>query len=276
MGLWTPWPGVLVSGLSSLAAFVNNVSIELLETRFNNSLGNDAHQCSSDASPRHDRATDDQQAAEAIGPAVLMLVQELHQLNSNLTNSLPQRYTTTRSSPSAPVSPSVSNSQTDLHGQNRRKRTRIDDTAEISQPNQQTTYQPHPSTEDRGQGHLLWEQTFLRTLLNAYYNNIHPWIPILQEDQSRIRLLDTQKHQQNLIILHAIFFAAHRFIRDESLSAIDLMDMAKRSREYVVLHAMDDLTLENLQALIIIVFIDVSSLIIATSDCEYSHQFSAW
>jgi hypothetical protein len=102
----------------------------------------------------------------------------------------------------------------------------------------------------------------LENTVNAYFNKIQPWIPILHETRFRSRMLDPDQRPLLVVIIHAMVVAAIRFARPEAhgLSAADVEAKAKRSRSIVVLNAMDSLSVENLQALIIIAFDDVSPL----------------
>lgn len=66
-----------------------------------------------------------------------------------------------------------------------------------------------------------------------------------------------------MIVIHAIVVAAIRFAHPEThgLSATDVESQTRKSRSIVVLNAMDSLSVENLQALIIIAFDDVCLLL---------------
>lgn len=71
---------------------------------------------------------------------------------------------------------------------------------------------------------------------------------------------DPDQRGSLVVILHAIVVAAIRFqcSDNNSISESEAESRAKRSRSIVVLTAMDNLSVENLQALIIIAFDDVS------------------
>jgi hypothetical protein len=109
----------------------------------------------------------------------------------------------------------------------------------------------------------------IAALLDAYFDIIHPWIPILHEVRFRSRIAQNPAREACGIILHAILVAALRFVDLEGLIGPGpvLQDEVARSRDYVVLNAMADLRLENLQALIIVAFTDVSSLPLQVMSC---------
>lgn len=99
----------------------------------------------------------------------------------------------------------------------------------------------------------------LEDIVTAYFNNIQPWIPILHETRFRARIHDQEQRNRLVIVIHAIVVAAIRFAHPEThgLSATDVELQTRKSRSIVVLNAMDSLSVENLQALIIIAFDDV-------------------
>lgn len=103
----------------------------------------------------------------------------------------------------------------------------------------------------------------LENIVTAYFINIQPWIPILHETRFRARVHDPEQRTRLIIVIHAIIVAAIRFAHPEAhgLSATDVESQTRTSRSIVVLNAMDSLSVENLQALTIIAFDDVSLLV---------------
>ncbi|KAH6891519.1 fungal-specific transcription factor domain-containing protein [Thelonectria olida] len=99
----------------------------------------------------------------------------------------------------------------------------------------------------------------LEDIVCSYFDNIQPWIPILHETRFRARINDSEQRPSLVVILHAIVVAALRFIQPEAhgLVSHNLEALAKKSRSVVILTAMDGLSVENLQALIIIAFDDI-------------------
>lgn len=141
------------------------------------------------------------------------------------------------------------------HGQARsRKRRRVDSCG-------------NPNIELASQlGHLANDSTklpppeILEEILDAYFNVIQPWIPIVHETRFRRRLDDDEQRPELIVILHAMVVAAARFIDCEAarLTSQEIELWMSRSRSIVRLSAMEGLSVENLQALTIIVFHDVS------------------
>ncbi|OLN92832.1 putative transcriptional regulatory protein C530.05-like protein 11 [Colletotrichum chlorophyti] len=101
----------------------------------------------------------------------------------------------------------------------------------------------------------------LEDIINIHFNIIQPWIPILHETQFRRRVHDPEQLPRLVVVLHAMVVAALRFVDNPEtrLSAQEVERRMLRSRNIVVLNAMDHLSVENLQALVILAFNDVSS-----------------
>ena len=100
----------------------------------------------------------------------------------------------------------------------------------------------------------------LDALLDAYFSYVHPWIPIVHKGSFRQKLRSTTVKSDPPLIIHAIIVGALRFIDLSTcmISADQLPSIVEKSRSKVLLNAMSGLSVENLQALIIIVFTDVS------------------
>lgn len=97
-------------------------------------------------------------------------------------------------------------------------------------------------------------------LVEIYFANIHPWIPILHVRQFRERMADPTQRQKLTTIFHAIVSVCVRFSEDPRLSSADVrMRHSRQSRKTVILQSMESFSVENLQALVICAF-DIVSL----------------
>jgi hypothetical protein len=87
---------------------------------------------------------------------------------------------------------------------------------------------------------LLESPQVVAALLDAYFDIIHPWVPILHEVRFRARLAQDTARDACGIILHAILVAALRFVDLEGLvgPGVMIQDEVARSRDYVILNAM--------------------------------------
>lgn len=122
----------------------------------------------------------------------------------------------------------------------------------------------HTADLDTGDTSLggLPQGKLLDDIIDSYFSQVHPWVPMLQETNFREGLLQLSRRESLEVILHAMVVAALRFVKtDGSMSLSSILHSATQSRKWVVLHAMDILYVENLLALIIVAFDDVSYLI---------------
>ena len=100
----------------------------------------------------------------------------------------------------------------------------------------------------------------LETIVTVYFSIIQPWIPILHETRFRKQLNDPEQRSHLVVILHAMVVATMRFLEEDGITLDEVTHRCNRSRNIVVLTAMDNLSVENLQALTIIAFDDVGYL----------------
>ncbi|VUC30259.1 unnamed protein product [Clonostachys rosea] len=94
------------------------------------------------------------------------------------------------------------------------------------------------------------------SLVEIYFEKIHPWIPMLHNREFQKMLSDPAERQRHVNILHAIVSLCMRFSQDSQLNASpDLRSRyATQSRQRVILASMESFSVENLQALIICAF----------------------
>jgi hypothetical protein len=131
------------------------------------------------------------------------------------------------------------------------KRRRKDDAEE--QPRRPPAL--HSDTE-----HELPPEELVDSLVEIYFANIHPWIPILHVKQFRERMAVASQRRKLASIFHAIVSLCVRFSPDPRLSDSDIRNTyAKRSRQTVILQSMESFSVENLQALVICAFDTVRS-----------------
>ena len=90
----------------------------------------------------------------------------------------------------------------------------------------------------------------LEPILTAYFAHIHPWIPMIHQGRFFQRLLGENEREELLIIIHSMVLAAAKFVPGAARY------VRTHTRNWVVCTAMDRLSLENLQALIILAFND--------------------
>lgn len=99
----------------------------------------------------------------------------------------------------------------------------------------------------------------LEAVIDLYFLLVQPWIPIFHEKRFRQRLKDTNNKYRLEVVLHAMLVAMLKHVdrREITIDLGDIESICERSRKIVILTAMDELHVENLQALVIICFEDV-------------------
>ena len=93
------------------------------------------------------------------------------------------------------------------------------------------------------------------SLVEVYFERIHPWIPMLHVHRFRQDLQNPTRRPKLSTILHAITSITLRFSNDPRVADFETRKAAsKRSREIVILQSMEIFSVTNLQALIICAF----------------------
>ncbi|KAL2127422.1 hypothetical protein VTI74DRAFT_10759 [Chaetomium olivicolor] len=110
--------------------------------------------------------------------------------------------------------------------------------------------------EDEASSPGLPPQSALNAILDAYFTCIHPWIPMIHQSRFRRRLADPLERPKLDVVLHAIVLTASRFVSDQQHIGVPTPD---RRRSWVVSTAMDCMSVESLQAMIILAFNDIGS-----------------
>ncbi|KAJ5753666.1 uncharacterized protein N7511_007819, partial [Penicillium nucicola] len=92
-------------------------------------------------------------------------------------------------------------------------------------------------------------------LVDFYFVNVHPWIPVLHEARFRARVHSPNEYPRVTCILHAIVAVCSKFSESEILRDTKAkLNVAEQSRQKVILESMETFSVENLQALVIIAF----------------------
>jgi len=104
----------------------------------------------------------------------------------------------------------------------------------------------------------------LQDVITAYFSLIQPWIPILHETQFRRQLHDPHQRKVLAPIVHAMVVAVLRHVDNlqDRLTQDEIDGILNAARNAVLLTALDRPSVQNLQALIIIAFNNVSNRIV--------------
>lgn len=105
----------------------------------------------------------------------------------------------------------------------------------------------------------LDSQEDVESLLEAYFSNFHPWIPMIHRSTFQSKVIDNHDELDNDIVLHAIMIGASRY-DDQRKDPVEMsMDRFQVACDHVLLTANQSLQLQNLQALTILAFRYVSN-----------------
>ena len=105
-------------------------------------------------------------------------------------------------------------------------------------------------------------QSLLDTIVDTYFSKIHPWVPLLHEGRFRARLEDQHERVRYGVVLHALVAITMKHVRfdEHGIGKSEAMRQVRRSRNVVMLAGMDTLSVENLQALVLVAFDLVSNV----------------
>ena len=109
----------------------------------------------------------------------------------------------------------------------------------------------------------LPEDEILNQVLRLYFSHVHPWIPVLHEHRFRRRLTENSEKAKLNLVLHSMTFVALRYIDEEGLARILTRSPGEAEiiRDWIISQAMKEMSVENLQVLVMIAFDDVSPLL---------------
>lgn len=208
-----------------------------------------------DAVPAQPRPSpEDSQLHSTSGAALSLLAQEIQKLSSNI--SILSK--SVASSPETPAPhPHAKLNGSHLRHEKRRRMDDDDDSGELAATMSNDGIDSFPGfSSSLLNGDHLW------TIVNVYFTNLHPWMPMIHKETFRHKLRVEDQTQPSLI-LHAMLFGALRFLDSsgDPLSADHIREM-ERSRNRVILEATSTLTVSSLQALTIVAFVHVSCLAI--------------
>ncbi|KAH8178665.1 fungal specific transcription factor domain-containing protein [Sarocladium implicatum] len=132
------------------------------------------------------------------------------------------------------------------------KRRRVEINSTESVPLSHNERPPLPSPE------------LLESVIRTYFTHIQPWIPMLHIEVFPRKLKTAEGIRKQQLVIHAISIAVELHIptRQGSESSSSLFDdhwPAARVRNWVVTKAMETVSLEGLQALIIVAFTDIGN-----------------
>ncbi|PKK51385.1 hypothetical protein CI102_3871 [Trichoderma harzianum] len=102
----------------------------------------------------------------------------------------------------------------------------------------------------------LPQYPLLEAVVEAHFQTVHHWIPILHETRFRAKFKDPAQRQKLTVLLHALLSAGIKYV-DCTAFGMSIQDVTRQiriSRSTVMENAMESLSIENTQALVIIAF----------------------
>ena len=102
----------------------------------------------------------------------------------------------------------------------------------------------------------LPDQGIINAAISKYFATVHHWIPMLHERRFRARLDDPEDTPNLTILLHAIIAITlnHVHSSELGLDADAIKAQTRISADIVLLHALETISMENCQALIMLCF----------------------
>ncbi|EEU43806.1 uncharacterized protein NECHADRAFT_11576, partial [Fusarium vanettenii 77-13-4] len=107
----------------------------------------------------------------------------------------------------------------------------------------------------------LPDESVLEQVISAYFTHIHPWIPMIHEARFRTRIRDDMGKGSLHLVLQAMVLVASRYVSTKAIADLAMTFAGDQEdlRDWVVAKATKSMSVENLQALIIICFNDATS-----------------
>ncbi|VUC33081.1 unnamed protein product [Clonostachys rosea] len=114
--------------------------------------------------------------------------------------------------------------------------------------------QPRPDLTDDHLTHDLVDEA-----VHLYFAKVFYWIPLIHRSRFKDQIKLPQGRKRLSVVIDAILVATLRFVdrHRHSLSEEDVIRLTTEKRKSVLIAAMDDLSIENLQALVILAFTDI-------------------
>lgn len=97
-------------------------------------------------------------------------------------------------------------------------------------------------------------------MLDLYFTRIQPWVPMLHEQKVRSDLNSSTHRATLMVILRAMTIASLRFIEvgGHRLESRHVEAVTQKLKHEVLLESMTGMQIQNVQALIILAFVEVS------------------
>jgi hypothetical protein len=108
---------------------------------------------------------------------------------------------------------------------------------------------------------LNFQDTASSDIIDSYFRRIHPWLSIIHEPSFRNRMQDEADKERLQTVVHSMTVASLRFVKhaDKFLSVACVEEQTTRLRREVILATRNKTSIENVQALLIVIYVDIAS-----------------
>lgn len=107
---------------------------------------------------------------------------------------------------------------------------------------------------------LISNPYVLKIVIENYFSNIHPWIPCVHQPRFEQRLKDSSEGPELQVLINAMISSTvkHLSAAELNINSDELASLENTARDQAMHSAMGSLSVENMQALIIMSFDHVS------------------
>lgn len=107
---------------------------------------------------------------------------------------------------------------------------------------------------------LISNPYVLKIVIETYFSNIHPWIPCIHQSRFEQRLKDSFEGPKLQVLINAMISSTvkHLSAAELNINSDELASLENTARDQAMHSAMGSLSVENMQALIILSFDHVS------------------
>jgi hypothetical protein len=104
-----------------------------------------------------------------------------------------------------------------------------------------------------------WLNAATDDIIDSYFRRVHPWISIIHEPSFRSRIHDDIHKERLQTVMRSMAVAAFRFCKqsEEYPSVAIVEERTSRLRREVMLAIWNEMSVENVQALLILIYVDI-------------------
>lgn len=120
-----------------------------------------------------------------------------------------------------------------------------------------------PQAHRLHQSGTILDDSLQDSIVDTYFSQVHHWIPMVHQGRFRQRLVIPEQRDKLEVLIQAMAVSAAKYVPNGT--HISVSCSASTRREWLVSEAMNQLSVESMQALIIVAFNDVSNVSVVES-----------